>query len=86
MCPGIETTWKIQPFQITSSGPESDGEGDWDHSQDHQGGGGAGGGAGGGGLAEISAMRAMLAEARKAATPQVIIIIACIHHEIHIMQ
>ena len=63
MCPGIETTWKIQPFQITSSGAESDGEGEWDQLDerpDQEG--------GAGGLAEISLM---LAEARKVATHQV---------------
>ena len=52
MCPGKETTWKIQPFHITSSGPESDSEG-------------GGEGRCEGGLSEIAEL---LAEARKAAT------------------
>lgn len=65
MCPGIETTWKIQPFQITSSGAESDAEGEWERSEERP---DQEAGEGTGGLAEISLM---LAEARKAATQQV---------------
>lgn len=41
MCPGRESTWKIQPFHITSSGAESDSEGGEERK---------------GGLSEISAL------------------------------
>lgn len=53
MCPGKESTWKIQPFHITASGPESEGECESVKSGD-----------GAGGLSEISAL---LVEARKVA-------------------
>lgn len=53
MCPGKESTWKIDPFHITSSDADSDCEG------------GEGSDQTGTGLSEISSL---LAEARKAAT------------------